>query len=71
MPFEIFKTLTGNEIAVAFIIATITSLFFVLTGSGSKKVVVNPGTRVRLCLRAPAVLTAAQKKKGCRNPSPC
>jgi hypothetical protein len=42
MAFELFKTLTGNEVAVAFVVALATTLFFVLTGSKAK-VVVNPG----------------------------
>ncbi len=43
MAFELFKTLDGNEVAVAILVATVVTLFFVLTGGTGKKVMVNPG----------------------------
>lgn len=49
MPLELFKTFTGNEVAVAVVVAVATTLFMILTGgsgSGGKKVVVNPGACV-------------------------
>lgn len=43
MPFELFKTFTGNEVMVAIVVAVFTTVVMIATGSSSKKVVVNPG----------------------------
>lgn len=44
MPLELFKTMQGNEIAVAIFTAVVVTIFMVMTGGNGKKIVVNPGT---------------------------